>query len=171
MYQRTVQLAVSELRRAARASHPLEKLRALEVAEQKLKDALWLCPEESKERFEAGLAEVPRSRTRALREEALPAVGRLLDAAEKQVSDPEPTLEAAAELLSLLNHYLPEEPQVEELSARLRRLGGRQPDYRGVTPLAEMYHRPEGAAGCGGLIGGLLLALVLSGFWVFALIG
>ena len=36
MYRRTMQLAVSELRRAARTSNALEKLQALDIAEQKL---------------------------------------------------------------------------------------------------------------------------------------
>lgn len=156
MYRNTVQIAVSELRRAARASHPLEKLRALEAAEQKLKDALWLCPEESKERFEAGLTEIPRSRARVLREGAVPAAGRLLEAAEKQVAGSGPMLEAAGELLSLLNHYLPEDQEVEELSARFLRLGGKQPPYRPPQPLWELYQRPPAGPGCAGLVGGLI---------------
>jgi hypothetical protein len=163
MYRKTVQLAVSELRRAARTPNALEKLEALETAEQKLKDALWLCPEESKERFEAGLAEIQRSRDRSLKQ-ALPAVERLLDAAESGVGYPDAILQPAGRLLAILNHYLPDDAQVDLLSSRLRQLGGKQPPYRPVAPLAEMYHRPEGGAGCGALIGGVVLLLLLTAF-------
>jgi len=42
MYRKTMQIAVAELRRAARTANVLEKVEALEVAEQKLRDAQWL---------------------------------------------------------------------------------------------------------------------------------
>ena len=61
MYRRSMQLAVMELRRAARASNLLEKLGALEVAEQKLRDAQWLSPGQDKKRFEAGLKKLMTS--------------------------------------------------------------------------------------------------------------
>ena len=162
MYRRTVQLAVSELRRAARTPSALEKLHALELAEQKLEDALWLCPEKSREQFEGGVAEVQRSRERALREQALPAVGRLLAAAEREGADSEGALEAAAELLCFLNHYLPEEAETEVLSARFRELGGRPRAYRPVAALSEAYQRPRGGLGCGtGIVGMVVTCLVV----------
>jgi len=168
MYRKTVQIAVAELRRAARTANALEKLQALTVAEQKLRDALWLCPEESKERFETGLGEIERSRNRTLHE-ALRAVERLLVAAEQGIGEPRAILRPAGELLGFLDHYLPDDPRVETLSARFHRLGGEQPTYQPVTPLAEMYRRPEGGAGCSALIGGLLLVLFLSCLSVYVI--
>jgi len=155
IYRRTMQLAVGELRRASRTNNALEKLQALEVAERKLRDALWLRPEAASKRFERGLAEIERSRTVALREQGMPAVERLLEAAGKGVGEREMMLEPAGLLLSLINHYLPDDPGAQALSARFRELGGKQPPYQPAAPLSEMYHRPEGGAGCA-----MLLAIV-----------
>ncbi|GEM_PF-1994601 len=158
LYSKTMQLAVAELRRAARTSNALEKLASLDVAEQKLRDVLWLRPEARSPRFEDGLAEIARRRQSCLHEQAIPAVARLLEAAERGLADRDTLLQAAGSLLAFLYHYLPDEPQVEQLGARFRTLGGKQPPYQPVRPLSEMYRRPEGGAGCGALIGGLLLA-------------
>ncbi len=157
MYRRTVQIAVAELRRAARASNVVEKLRSLEVAEQKFKDALWLRPEASADRFATGLREIERSRRRTLVKEGMPSLERLLDAAEERPAERDEMLRAAGELLSFLDHYIPEDNRVEVLSARFRELGGKGSPYRPATPLSEIYHRRAGGTGCGTLIGGLLI--------------
>lgn len=159
LYRRTMQIAVAELRRAARTANTLEKLQALEVAEQKLRDAQWLSPETDRARFETGLAEIQRSRKQTL-EQALPAAERLLEAAEKGIGDREEMLLAAGRLLALLNHYLPEDPRIEPLNARFLGLGGKQQAYVPIPPLSEMYHQPASAVGCGTLIGLLLVVLV-----------
>ena len=164
MYRRSMQIAVAELRRAARSANALEKLRCLEIAEQKLNDAVWLCPDAGGERFDAGLAEIQRSREATLHEQAVPAVERLLAAAEKGIAEKGELLRAAGELLSLLDHYLPEEDRVEALSARFRQLGGKPTPYQAIQPLSEIYHRPSGGTGCGALVGGLMVASVL--MWV-----
>jgi hypothetical protein len=156
-YRKTMQLGISELRRAARTANTLEKLQALDNAEQKLKDARWLSPDEDKQRFDAGLTEIERSRKRTLAD-AIPAVQRLLDAAEQGVADSGELLRAAGILLSFLNHYLPDDSHVELLFGHFLQLGGKQPPYVAVRPLSEGYHRPEGA-GCGAA---LILALLLS---------
>jgi len=161
MYRRTIQIAVSELRRAARTANALEKLQALQMAEQKLKDAAWLRPEAAGAKFEAGLQEIQRSRARVLSKEAPAAVERLLEAAGKGIVEPRVMLEPAGELLALLFHYLPDDPRAQALSARFRELGGKQPPYQPVTPLSEMYHRPEAGVGCGGLIGAAMLITLL----------
>ena len=165
MYRKTVQIAVAELRRAARTSNVLEKLRSLEVAEQKFKDALWLRPEASGDRFATGLEEIERSRHRTLVKQAVPAVERLLDAAEERPAERDDMLRAAGELFSFLDHYLPEDDRVDALEARFRQLGGKRPPYRPVTPLSEIYHRPAAGTGCAALIGGLLIV----GFLLFAI--
>jgi hypothetical protein len=158
-----MQLAVSELRRAARASNLFEKLEALDVAEQKLRDAQWLSPGQDKERFETGLTEVERSRRETLKQ-SIPALNRLLDAGEGDSEHRSELLRAAGSLLSFLNHYVPEEPEVEAASARLIKLGGEQPAYAPVPALSDMYHRPKEGAGCGAAIG--LIALLIGGFLV-----
>ncbi len=160
MYRRTMQLAVSELRRAARAPNLLEKLQALDVAEQKLKDAQWLSPDRDKHRFETGLTQTDRSRTQALKQAVL-AVNRLLDTAEQDSPERAEMLRAAGLLLSFLNHYVPEEPEVEAASARLIKLGGEQPAYTPVPALSEMYHRSKEGAGCGAAMG--IVALLIGG--------
>ena len=160
MYRKTMRLAVGELRRAARTANALEKLRALDNAEQKLKDAQWLSPAEDQSRFDAGLGEIGRSRKRTL-EEAIPAVERLLEAAGKGVVDSAELLRAAGQLLSFLNHYLPDDSRVEPLSGRLVQMGCEQTPYTPVRPLSEAYHRPEAGAGCGAAIGLFLLLTVL----------
>ena len=158
MYRKTLQIAVAELRSAARTSNALEKLRSLEVAEQKLKDALWLSPTDARERFESGVEEIARSRERTLNDSAL-AVARLLDAAQADIGERGVMLEAAGELLSFLNHYRPDDRDVEVLSARFLELGGKQVEYRPVTPLSELYHRPQAGMGCGSvLLGAVALA-------------
>jgi len=157
MYRKTMQLGIAELRRAARTPNTLEKLQALDNAEQKFKDAQWLSPDEDKQRFEAGLAEIERSRKRTL-EDALPAVKRLLDVAEQGIADSAEMLPAAGALLSFLNHYLPEDPRIDALFGRFLQLGGKQPPYTPVRPLSATYHRPAGT-GCGAI---LTLALSLS---------
>jgi hypothetical protein len=156
-----MQIAVSELRRAARTANALEKLRALEVAEQKLNDSVWLRPEASTDQFQAGLQELRRSRMSTLREQAVPAVERLLEAVEKGLGEREMMLAPAGELLALLYHYLPDEPEVQTLSARFRQLGGKQAPYQPITPLSEMYHRPAHGIGCATLMGGLIILAVL----------
>jgi hypothetical protein len=156
MWRRTMQIAVSELRRAARTANALEKLRALDIAEQKLKDAQWLSPDENSERFEAGLKEIGRSRERTL-EEAVAATERLLEATDNDLGDRGELLRAGGGLLAFLNHYRPEDLQVEVLSGRFVQLGGEQPPYEPVRPLEEMYDRSEGATGCGVLLVLLLL--------------
>jgi len=140
-----MQLAISHLRRAARTANALEKLHCLEVAEQKLKDAAWLRPEAVSDEFQAGLQEIQRSRVKTLQEQALPAIRRLLEAAEENAQERMAILEAAGQLLSFLNYYLPEEPEAQVLSARFRELGGKQPPYQPIRPLSEMYHRPPDA--------------------------
>jgi hypothetical protein len=162
MYRRTLQIAVAELRNAARTPNALEKLRSLEIAEQKLRDALWLSPKDAKERFESGVEEIGRSRERTLNDSAL-GVGRLLDAAQANIGERGVMLEAAGELLSFLNHYRPDDSDVEVLSARFRELGGKQVEYRPVTPLSEMYHRPPAGMGCGSVILGAI-ALAAAGY-------
>lgn len=162
LYSKTMRLAVSELRRAARTANALEKLQALDNAEQKLKDAQWLSPAEDQGRFEAGLGEIERSRKRTL-DEAIPAVERLLDAAGKGVVDSTEVLRPAGQLLSFLNHYLPEDSRVEILSGQLVQMGGEQPPYVPVRPLSEIYHRPEAGAGCGAAI---CLVLLLTAFGI-----
>jgi len=160
MYRKTMRLAVSELRRAARTANALEKLHALDNAGQKLKDAQWLSPAEDQGRFDAGLGEVERSRKRTL-DEAVPAVERLIEAAGEGVADPAELLKAAGQLLSFLNHYLPDDSRVELLSGQFVQMGGEQPPYTPVRPLSEAYHRPEAGAGCGAAIGLFLLLTVL----------
>jgi len=162
LYRRTMQIAVSELRRASRTPNALEKLEALEVAEQKLRDAAWLDPEARQDRFLAGLTEIAKSRLRTLQEQAIPAVARLLDAAQTGAVDRAPMLDAAARLLSYLYHYIPDEPAVQELSARFRQLGGVQRPYQAVTPLSEMYRRPPAGAGCTLVVVGLVAALLIT---------
>lgn len=161
MYRKTMRLAVGELRRAARTANALEKLQALDNAEQKLKDARWLSPAEDQGRFDAGLGEIERSRKRTL-EEAIPAVERLLEAAGKGVVDSAELLRAAGQLLSFLNHYLPDDSRVELLSGRFVQMGGEQPPHTPVHPLSEAYRRPKAGAGCGAAIGLFLLLTVLS---------
>lgn len=161
MYRRTVEVAVAELRRAARSSNVVEKLRALEVAEQKFKDALWLRPEASADHFETGLREIERSRGRMLVKEGLPAVERLLGAAEEGAGEREEMVSAAGELLSFLDHYLPDDERVDVLSARLRELGGERPPYRPVRPLCSIYHRGGAGSGCGTAIGVVLMVGVV----------
>jgi len=158
MWRRTMQIAVSEMRRAARTANVLEKLQAIETAEQKLRDAQWLSPDENLERFEAGVRELERSRERTL-EEAVSATERLLEAAEKGLAEGGDLLRAAGKLLAFLNHYRPDDARVEVLSGRFLQLGGLQPSYEPVKPLADMYDRSEGLSGCGVLLVLLLLGL------------
>jgi hypothetical protein len=138
-----MQLAVSELRKAARSANALEKLHALDVAEQRLKDAAWLRPDQAGEKSKVGLQEIARSRASALRELARPAVDRLLDSVEKGSEQREVILEAAGHLLAFLNHYVPDDLEVQAQSARFRQLGGKQQPYTPVQPLSEIYARPE----------------------------
>lgn len=158
LYRRSMQLAIGELRRAARTPNVLEKLHALDMAEQKLKDAQWLSPQKDQQRFEAGLGEIERSRGQTLKQ-AIISVNRLVESAGEEAADRAEMLEAAGQLLSFLNHYLPDDSAVELATARLRELGGEQPAYSPVPPLSEMYHRPERGVGCGAAIG--LMALLL----------
>jgi hypothetical protein len=165
LYRKTMQIAVAELRRAARTANALEKLESLDIAEQKLLDAQWLNPDQDKPRFEAGLGEIARSRAQTL-EQAITAVERLLDGAEEGRAERSEMVAAAGQILSYLNHYLPENLRVDALNARLLRLGGAQPAYTPVTPLSEMYARPDAATGCGAAIGlflfGMMLAVALA---------
>lgn len=161
LYRKTMQIAVAELRRAARTANVLEKLDALDTAEQKLHDAQWLSPDQDRARFEAGLGEIARSRAQTL-EQAITATERVLDAAERQLADPAAMLAPAGRLLAFLNHYLPEDRRVELLNARLLQLGGKQPPYAPVPALQEIYHRPDAPVGCGALIGLLALAMVIA---------
>lgn len=161
MYRRTVQIAVSALRRASRTADALAKLKLLDLAEQKLKDASWLDPEASQDGFQAGLDEIQRSRGDALRNQALPAVERLLEAAEADLGDRNAFLRPAGELLAFVFHYAPEEANAQALSARLRQLGGQQPPYQPATPLREQYHRPRAGVGCAVFLVGLLAALAI----------
>ncbi len=158
LYRRSMQLAIRELRRAARTPNVLEKLHALDTAEQKLKDAQWLSPHEDQQRFEAGLSEIERSRDQTLKQ-AIISVNRLLESVGEEAAERADMLEPAGQLLAFLNHYLPEDPAVELATARLRELGGEQAAYSPVPPLSEMYHRPERGVGCGAAIG--LIALLL----------
>jgi len=161
MYRRTVQVAVSALRRASRTADAREKLKLLDLAEQKLKDALWLDPEGSQDGFQTGLDEIGRSRRDTLRSQALPAVERLLDAADADLGDRNAFLRPAGELLAFVFYYDPEEAKAQALSARFRQLGGQQPPYQPVTPLREQYHRPRAGVGCAVLLVGLLAALAV----------
>lgn len=160
LYRKTMQLAVAALRRAARTPNALEKLEALEVAEQKLLDARWLNPEADHERFDAGIAEIHRSRKQTLGQ-AIPASERLLEVAGEGLGDAAELLTTAGRLLSFLNHYLPEDPRVEPLHARFLELGGEQQAYTPVPPLSQIYHRPAAGVGCGSLICLLLAVLAL----------
>jgi len=162
LYRKTMQVAIAQLRRAARTANVLDKLQALNVAEQKLRDAQWLSPDEDKARFEAGLGEVARSRGQTL-DQAIAAAERLLEAAEGKLGEPAAMLRPAGQILSFLNHYLPEDVRVEVLHARLLKLGAEQPPYTPVPALSEMYHLPAGAAGCGSAIGLLALAVAAAG--------
>ncbi len=166
MYRNTMRLAVQALREAARTANALDKLRLLDLAEQKLRDANWLRPEVGKEPRELGLEEIVRNRQATLRQQAMPAVGRLLEAAEKGAAEKGELLKAAGALLAFLYHYLPEEAEGQALGARFRGLGGEQPAYRRMPALADQYHRPEGGAGCGAVIGGLM---VVAGLCAWAL--
>jgi len=166
MYRNTMKIAVQALREAARTRNALEKLQQLDVAEQKLRDASWLRPELGKERFQTGLEEIRRSRERTLRDQSVPAVGRLLEAAEKGIAEREVMLELAGALLAFLYHYCPDHAELQALSAQFRQLGGKQPPYRPTRALSETYHRPEPGAGCGALIGGLL-AVVAAIWWAW----
>jgi hypothetical protein len=161
LYRKTMQLAVAELRRAARASNVLEKLEALDIAEQKLRDAEWLSPAQDRARFAAGLGEIARSRAQTL-EQAVTSTERLLDGAERKLAEPGAMLEPAGRLLAFLNHYLPEDRRVELLNARLLRSGGKQARYAPAPALREIYHRPQATAGCGAAIGLLALAMVVA---------
>jgi len=143
LYKKTMQLAVAELRRAARTSNALEKLHSLEVAEQRLKDAAWLKPDRVIEKYKVGIQEIERSRMKALQDQARPAIDRLLDAVEKGVGEREVMLEAVGLLLAFLHHYLPDDPDVQAHSARFRQFGGKQQPYVPIQPLSEIYHRPE----------------------------
>jgi hypothetical protein len=162
MYRKTVQIAVAELRRAARASNVLEKLHSLDLAERKLKDALWLRPEATSDRFATGLQQIQQSRASMLTEQALPGAERLLEEAGKGGPESEQMLRAAGDILAFLDHYLEDDERVDALSARLRGLGGERAPYEPVTPLSQIYHRPAGGAGCGALIGGLLVGLLIA---------
>ncbi|MCJ7822690.1 MAG: hypothetical protein MUQ26_06395, partial [Armatimonadetes bacterium] len=170
MYRKTVQIAVAELRRASRASNVLEKLHSLDLAERKLKDALWLRPEATSDRFATGLQQIQQSRASTLAEQALPGVERLLEEAEKGGAESEQMLRAAGDILAFLDHYLEDDDRVDALSARLRGLGGERPPYQPVAPLSQIYRRPPAGAGCGALIGGLLVGLLVGLLIAVALI-
>jgi hypothetical protein len=161
MYRRTVQIAVSALRGASRAADAREKLKLLDLAEQKLKDALWLDPEASQDGFQTGLEEIQRSRRDTLSNQALPAVERLLDAAGADPGEPNAFLRPAGELLAFVSHYAPEEADVQVLSARFRELGGQQPPYQPIKPLSEQYRRSSAGIGCAVFLVGLSVALVV----------
>ncbi len=169
LYKKSMQMVVLALRRAARTANVLEKLEALEVAEQKLKDAQWLSEEGEKERFEAGVGEIQRTRTKTL-DQAIAAVERLLGGAEEGRAEKAEMLEAAGRILSYLNHYLPEDARVDALNGRLLQLGGTQPAYTPVTPLSEMYVRPQAGTGCGAMMVLLVVGMVV-GVWVGRLVG
>jgi hypothetical protein len=143
IYKKTMQIAVSELRRAARTANPLEKLASLDIAEQKLKDAAWLRPDRVADEYRVGLQQIEQSRLKTLREQAGSAITRLLGTAERDGATKALVLEAAAHLLAFMYHYLPDEPEVESLGARFRELGGKQQAYRQIRPLSEFYHRVE----------------------------
>jgi len=138
-----MQLAVAELRKAARTANALEKLYSLDVAEQRLRDAAWLRPDQAGEKATVGLQEIARSRAAALRELAGPAVDRLLGSVEKGGEQREIMLEATGHLLAYLNRYLPDDPDVQAQAARFRQLGGKQQPYVPVQPLSEVYGRLE----------------------------
>jgi len=161
LYRKTMQIAVAELRRAARTANALEKLEALDIAEQKLRDAEWLSPSKDSARFEAGLGEIARSRAQTL-EQAIAGVERLLDGAEEGRAERSEMVAAAGRILSYLNHYLPEDPRVDALNGRLLRLGGAQPAYTAITPLSEMYARPDAATGCGATIILFMIGMTLA---------
>jgi len=161
MYRRTMQIAVSELRRAARTENAIEKLEALDLAERKLQDAQWLMPSTASERFDEGMEEIARSRERTL-EQAIPAVKRLLEAIDQRIAEPSELRRAAGHLLSFLNHYLPEDSRVDDLNAWFLRLGGEPQPYAPLCPLSEIYRRPHTrTVGCGTALIFLLLAPVL----------
>jgi len=168
LYRKTMNVAVAQLRRAARTPNVLEKLAALDLAEQKLRDARWLTRDEDGQRLETGVGEIARSRAQTL-EQAVGVAERLLEAAEGKLAEPAAMLRPAGRILSFLNHYLPQDARVEVLNARLLRLGGAQPPYTPAPALSEMYRRPAATvglpagrqAGCGSLIGLLALAAVV----------
>jgi hypothetical protein len=161
LYRKSMEIVVVALRRAARTANVLEKIEALELAEQKLRDAQWLSEEGDKQRFEAGLGEIHHSRTKTL-EQAITAVERLLDGADEGRAERSEMVAAAGQILSYLNHYLPEDPRVDTLNGRLLRLGGTQPAYTPVTPLSEMYARPDAGTGCGAAIVLFMLGMMLA---------
>jgi len=161
MYRRTMQIAVSELRRAARTANAIEKLEALDMAERKLRDAQWLMPSTASERFDEGMTEIVRSREQTL-DQAIPAVERLLEAMDQKVAEPDELRRAAVRLLSFLNHYRPEDSRVDDLNGWFLRLGGEPQTYASLLPLSEIYHRPQApAAGCGAVLMLFLLGLGL----------
>lgn len=147
LYRRAMKVAVRELRRAARATNVLEKLEALEVVEQRLKDAQWLSREDGGDRFSAGLAEVQHSREQTLHQ-AAEVVTRLFEGAGSEAGDKEGVLAAAAAILVFLNHYQADDPVVEALTGRLLDLGGKPRSYHRITPLSEVYQPPAAGAGC-----------------------
>ncbi len=166
MYRNTMLLAVQALRGAARSQNALEKLRLLDTAEQKLRDARWLRPELADERFEESLSEIAQSRKRTLKKQAMPAVDRLLEAAEKGLAEKGELLRAAGELLAFLHQYLPEDAETLRLSARFRSLGGKQIPYRPAPALSDRYQRVEPGAGCATLIAIVVVAAAGVGWWV-----
>lgn len=61
LYRKTMHVAVAQLRRAARTPNVLEKLAALDLAEQKLRDARWLTRDEDGQRLDGHLSDACRA--------------------------------------------------------------------------------------------------------------
>jgi hypothetical protein len=169
LYLRTLEIARESLGIAMRTNNLVTKLSRLDLAEQKLEDALWLWPEGSADEYRAGIDEIRKSRREALQEYVLKEIRYQLERARKTKSG-NVRFSALSKAALYLGYCVRDLERTEEIDSAVRELaelGGEVTEPHRPQPVSATYQRPAQPAGCGAsslLIPYFLLEHVLRSF-------
>jgi len=160
LYKRIAEIANQSLEIVNRSSNLGTKLTRLDLAEGKIRDLLWLAPENNAEALGRLLKQIEEQRPDIVRNFALPEVQHQIKRAEKTKSGSVrmSALTKAGTFIAYCIDELEDSPELQELTDRLRTVGGEPIARERPDPLSMSHTKlPPPSSGC--LIG--LLALVV----------
>ena len=162
LYARTAQIARESLEIVNRTSNLATKLKRLDLAEQKMRDLLWLAPENNTEALNALLEQIEEERPDIVRNFALAEVRHQIERAEKTKSGSVrmSALTKAGAFITYCIDELGDSTEVQELHDRLRSLGGEPIARERVDPLSAIHTKRPVPTGCSTALVALIVGIL-----------
>ena len=162
LYTRIAQIARESLEIVNRTANLETKLKRLDLAEQNMRDLLWLAPENNTESLNALLEQIEQERPDIIKKFALPEVRHQIERAEKTKSGSirMSALTKAGIFITYCIDEVGDSEELHQLAERLTLLGGEAVSRERPEPLNSIHTKRTPPGGCSTALLALVLGLL-----------